>query len=72
MTKDKDGDDPWDGWPDTPWVLDGYILDEALCDLIAQCHGHYDGVYYEDPKEALDVFLERIRNRDFDKKEEND
>jgi len=65
MTKDED---PWAGWPDTPWLIDGYLLDDTLCDALdrARRHGNTDTV------NTLDNLIESLRARSYDKKEEND
>jgi hypothetical protein len=64
--QDKAITDPWDGFPDTPWTLDGYSLDDAICDHIMMVRGRHDGRHFENGEDALNSLLELVRSRRFD------
>lgn len=60
--------DPWAGYPDSPWTVDGYSIDDAICDHIMQLESRYDGVKFVSGREALEHLLEELRARRFDAK----
>ena len=61
-------DNPWNGFPEKEWNLNGYNVDDAICDHIMMARGRYDGIHFKTAEEALQSLLDLIRSRQFDVK----
>lgn len=53
-------DDPWKGYPEHEWALNGYRVDDEVADILQRVRGG------EDVTPDLENLLERLRARKFD------
>jgi hypothetical protein len=66
MNNGLEKESPWNGYPDIPWSLNGYTLDDAICDHIMMSKGNYDGQHFDTAEQALESLLQQVRSRRFD------